>query len=121
MARLLAVRTARLALAAVWMHQGLWAKIMDGDTSHGEIVGRIPGMTRPAARGLTVAIGVVEVGMALWVLSGRRPRVCAAVQTGLMAGFNAGALTFARDELDSPEALLMRNAGLVALAWLAAC
>jgi hypothetical protein len=37
-----------------------------------------------------------------------------------MAGFNAGALTFARNRLESPERLLARNAGLAALAWLAA-
>jgi hypothetical protein len=58
--------------------------------------------------------------MAVWVLSGHRPRTCAAVQIGLMAGFNAGALTFARARLESPERLVARNAGLATLAWLAA-
>jgi uncharacterized membrane protein YphA (DoxX/SURF4 family) len=119
-ARQLAARTARLVLASVWLHEGLWAKILDGDRSHRDIVGRMPGMSATMARKVTVAIGFVEVGTAAWVLSGWRPRACAVVQTGLMAGFNAGALTFARDRIDSPGALLARNAGLVALAWLAA-
>ncbi len=114
------MRTARVVLAGVWLHQGLWAKILDGDRSHRDIVGRMPGLDATAARAVTITIGSMEVGVAAWVLSGRSPRACAAVQTGLMAGFNAGALAFARDRLDSPGALLTRNAGLVALAWLAA-
>jgi uncharacterized membrane protein YphA (DoxX/SURF4 family) len=113
-------RTARLVLAGVWLHQGVWAKILDGDPSHREIVGRMPGMTHRSARAATTAIGVLEAAMAVWVLSGLRPRTCAAVQIGLMAGFNAGALTFARARLESPERLLARNAGLAAIAWLAA-
>ena len=107
-------------LAGVWLHQGVWAKILEGDPSHRDIVGRMPGLTPTSARAVTIGIGVLEAGMAVWVLSGHRPRTCAAVQIGLMAGFNAGALTFARARLESPERLLARNAGLAVLAWLAA-
>jgi len=109
-----------VVLAGVWLHQGVWAKLLDGDPSHREIVRRMPGLTPTSARTVTTAIGVLEAGMAVWVLSGHRPRTCAAVQIGLMAGFNAGALTFARARLESPERLLARNAGLAVLAWLAA-
>lgn len=107
-------------LAGVWLHQGLWAKILDRDPSHREIVGRLPGMDDGRARAVTTAIGVMEVGMAAWVLSGRRPRTCAAAQTALMAAFNAGALAFASDQLADPKRLLARNTGIAALAWLAA-
>ena len=107
-------------LASVWLHQGVWAKLLDGDPSHREIVGRLPGMNPASARRATMGIGLLEAGMAAWILSGRRPRTCALVQVGLMAGFNAGALAFAREDLESPRRLLARNAGLVALAWLAA-
>jgi uncharacterized membrane protein YphA (DoxX/SURF4 family) len=72
------------------------------------------------ARAVTTAIGVMEVGMAAWVVSGRRPRTCAAAQTVLMAAFNAGALAFAADHLTNPKRLLARNTGIAALAWLAA-
>jgi uncharacterized membrane protein YphA (DoxX/SURF4 family) len=113
-------RAARLTLAAVWLHQGLWAKVLDGDPSHREIVGRMPGMNAGRARAATVAIGLLEASMAVWVMSGRRPRACAAMQTALMAGFNAGALSFARDSIASPWKLIARNTGLAALAWLAA-
>ncbi len=111
---------ARLALAGIWLHEGAWAKILDRDPSHREIVGRLPGMDAGRARAATTAIGVMEVGMAAWVLSGRRPRTCAAAQTVLMAVFNAGALTFAADQLTDPKRLLARNTGIAALAWLAA-
>lgn len=113
-------RAARLVLAVVWVHQGLWAKILDGDPSHREIVGRLPGMNPDSARVVTAGIGALEVCMAAWVLSGRRPRMCAAAQTALMASFNAGTLTFARASVESPARLLARNTGLAALAWLAA-
>jgi uncharacterized membrane protein YphA (DoxX/SURF4 family) len=113
-------RTARLALASLWLHQGLWAKVLDRDPSHREIVGRMPGMKPSTARAATTAIGVLEICMAAWILSGRRPRTCAAAQTALMLDFNAGALTFARDRLEFPSRLIARNAGFVALAWLAA-
>jgi uncharacterized membrane protein YphA (DoxX/SURF4 family) len=107
-------------LAGVWLHQGLWAKILDGDHSHREIVGRLPGMDAGSARAVTIAIGVAETCMAAWVVSGRRPRTCAAAQTALMAVFNAGALTFAPDHLTDPRRLLARNTAIAALAWLAA-
>jgi len=112
--------TARLALGGVWLHQGLWAKILDRDPSHREIVGRLPGMNAGRARDVTIAIGVAEVCMSVWIVSGYRARTCAVAQTALMAAFNAGALTFARDELTSPGQLLVRNAGIAALAWIAA-
>src|SRR5260370_34982046 len=111
---------ARLALGGIWLHEGAWAKILDRDPSHREIVSRLPGMDAGRARAATTAIGVMEVGMAAWVLSGRRPRTCAAAQTVLMAVFNAGALTFAADQLTHPKRLLARNTGITALAWLAA-
>jgi uncharacterized membrane protein YphA (DoxX/SURF4 family) len=112
-------RAARLVLAGVWLHQGLWAKILDGDPSHREIVGRLPGMNPDRARAVTAGIGALEVCMAAWVLSGVRPRACAAAQTALMFGFNAGALTFAHDSIESPARLLARNTGIAAVAWLA--
>lgn len=119
-ARTAAAQVARLTLAGVWLHQGLWAKVLDGDPSHREIIGSLPLMNATRSRAATVVIGMLEIGMAAWVLSGRRPRACAAAQTGLMAGFNAGALAFAPDRLSSPAQLLIRNTGLAALAWLAA-
>jgi hypothetical protein len=73
-------------VASVWLHQGLWAKLLAGDPSHREIVGRAAGVGPLSARKLTAAIGALEAGMALWVLSGRLPRWCAAAQTALVRG-----------------------------------
>src|SRR5260370_31346952 len=109
---------ARLALAGIWLHEGAWAKILDRDPSHREIVGRLPGMDAGRARAATTAIGVMEEGMAAWALSGRRPRTCALAQTELMAVFNAGALTFAADQLPDPQRLPARTTGRTALPWL---
>ena len=113
-------KIARGILAFVWLQQGMWAKVLGHDSSHEQIVGQMPGMKPASARAVTVAIGVVETAMAIWVVSGRRPRTCAAVQTAVIAGFNAGALIFARESVHAPRALLARNIGIVALVWLAA-
>jgi uncharacterized membrane protein YphA (DoxX/SURF4 family) len=107
-------------VASVWLHQGLWAKLLDGDPSHREIVGRLTGVDAARARNLTAAIGALEAGMAVWVLTGRLPRWCAAAQTALVLGFNAGALNLAHDQVPNPRRLLRRNAIFLVTAWFAA-
>ena len=107
-------------MASVWLHQGLWAKVLDGDPSHREIVGQMPGMDPARARSVTAAIGALEIAMAVWVLSGRFPRSCAAAQTAFVLGFNTGALNFAKNDVPNPRRLLARNAVFLITAWFAA-
>lgn len=108
------------AVAAVWLHQGLWAKILGRDPRHREIVGDVPLIGPARARPATVAIGTAEVALALWVLSTRRPIAAAATQTLLLAGMNSGGLALARDRISAPTRLIGRNLGFLALAWAAA-
>lgn len=73
-------------IAAVWFVNGIWAKILHGVPRHEQIVARILGDAW--ARPLTVAIGVGEVAIGLWVLSRRWPRWCAVVQIALVLAMN---------------------------------
>lgn len=73
-------------IAGVWFVNGLLCKILDLVPRHGQIVARILGPEN--ARVLTVAIGVSEVLMAIWVLSGIKPRLNAIVQMLIIATMN---------------------------------
>ena len=74
-------------IAGVWFANGLICKVLGLVPRHGEIVARVAGPE--AAPALTVAIGLAEVGVAAWVLGGRRPRLCAALQIAAVAAMNA--------------------------------
>lgn len=67
-----------------------------------------------------VAIGLAEVALGLWVLSGRRAQAAALVQTVLVGGFNAGGLLFSPGQIDEPGRLLTQNLAFVALVWMVA-
>jgi hypothetical protein len=101
----------KLVLAGIWLVMGLGAKVLDLAPRHREIVARILGEDH--ADLLTVAIGMGEIGMAAWILSGRFPRLCAIAQIGLVGVMNFIEILLARD-------LLLFGAwnGLVALAFI---
>jgi hypothetical protein len=107
---------ARMTAAAGWLHQGLYAKVLQGDLRHQATVAEVVGDEN--AEGATVALGIAETALAGWILSGRAPRACATVQTLALAGLSAARLGAATTYAGDPERLLMRNAGMVALAWL---
>ena len=104
----------RAALAAVWMHQGLWSKLLRPDSRHQAIV---------AAAGLPRALpwlGTVETATALWVLSGWAAGAPALWQTALIVAMNAGGLLRARRLIPDPAGMLLQNAAFLVLAWVAA-
>jgi uncharacterized membrane protein YphA (DoxX/SURF4 family) len=62
--------------ALVWLANGLLCKVLGLVPRHEAIVARI---LRPAhAPLLTRLIGLGEIGIALWIVSGIKPRWCAA-------------------------------------------
>src|SRR3954468_10084318 len=87
---------ARIAIALVWLYNGLWSKLLGGSPHHASVVRAVPGFGGGVGEGVLVAIGIVETLLALWVLAGFRPRAGAIVQTALLVGMNAGGLLWAR-------------------------
>jgi len=73
-------------IALVWLVNGLVFKVLNLAPRHEQIVARILG--GQYSRPLTFAIGVAEVGMAVWVLSGIQPRYNALVQIVIVAVMN---------------------------------
>jgi DoxX-like family len=73
-------------LAAVWLVNGLLCKVLLLVPRHQEIVARILGPAHAPL--LTRLIGLAEIGMAVWVLSGRWRRLCVLTQMGLVLTMN---------------------------------
>ena len=110
----------RLAVAGVWLYEGLWCKLLGGEPHQLEVVTAVPRVGPRLARlGLT-ALGAVEIGMAAWVLSGVAPLPCATAQTLLLAGLNAGGLRWARHLIHDPAGMLVKNFAFLVLAWVSA-
>ena len=84
-------------IATVWMVNGLFCKTLNLVPRHQEIVSRI--LTTDNARLLTFLIGLAELGMAAWILSGIRKRFNAVVQIVLIATMNSIEFIFAPDLL----------------------
>jgi DoxX-like protein len=108
------------AVAAVWLYEGLWCKLLGGVPSQLEVVGTVPLFNPRAATWVLRAIGVVECGLALWVLSGRQPYLAAAAQTVLLVSMNSGGLLWARRIIPDPAGMIVKNAAFLVLAWVVA-
>ena len=66
------------------------------------------------------ALGVVEVALALWALSGALPVACAAAQTLLLVALNANGLLWARHIIPDPGGMVVKNFAFLVLVWVAA-
>jgi uncharacterized membrane protein YphA (DoxX/SURF4 family) len=115
-----AARGARWAVASTWLVHGLYNKLLGGSPRHLEIVQSTPGLDGVTGEYALAAIGAGEVVIAVWVLSRYTPRLCAAVQTGILLSMNVVELAVASHLLLWPAALLPLNLAFLALAWIAA-
>jgi uncharacterized membrane protein YphA (DoxX/SURF4 family) len=111
------VAFARLAIAAIWLYQGGWCKLISPNERHLRVVAGVPGVGTSHARKVLAVVGTVEVCLAAWVLSGRAPRTAAAVQTTMLGAMNGGGLLFSRGAVAEPVAMVTQNLALVALIW----
>jgi hypothetical protein len=84
-------------ISTVWLVNGLVCKVMNLVPRHQQIVARILGSQH--AQLLTKVIGVSEILMSLWVLSGKYSRLNAAVQILIIGSMNAIEFVFAPDLL----------------------
>jgi DoxX-like family len=113
-------RFASAAVAGVWLYHGLSCKLLGGCPEQVNIVAAVPRLRGRVTKPVLLGIGVIETILAVWVMSGRKPRGAAALGTALVAGMNAGGLTFGRQHIPAPKTLIAENVAFLALAWLAA-
>ena len=113
-------RAVRPFVAAVWLVHGLYNKLLGGSPRHLAIVQSVPGLAGVTGARVLAAVGLFEVALALWILSGRAPRRCAVTQTIVLLSMNVVELTVARHLLLWPAGLLPLNIAFLSLAWIAA-
>src|ERR1044071_9884407 len=75
-----------ILIAAVWLGNGLYCKVLNFVPRHRAIVARILGERHASV--ITKLIGFAEIGMTLWVLSGIYPMVNTATQIFIVALMN---------------------------------
>lgn len=107
----------QVAIALVWLYEGLFAKVLGGRADEIDIIASVPFLPDAWSAGVVILIGVYEVLVALWVLVGRLPRLVALLQTVTLIIFNAGGLLFGGDLIPEPGHLMVNNLVLLALVW----
>lgn len=110
----------RVALALVWLYEGLWCKLLGRMPHQLDVVAAHPLFDAKSARLVLNALGLVEVALALWVLSGWWPFWAALTQTLLLVGMNANGLLFSREHIPDPGGMVVKNFALIVLMWVAA-
>lgn len=73
-------------IAAVWLINGLFCKVLNMVPRHGQIVAAILGQNHAAV--FTVLIGIAEIVMAVWIVSSFKSRLNAVVQIAIIATMN---------------------------------
>lgn len=73
-------------IAAVWLINGLFCKVLNFVPRHEQIVGRILG--NDYSKFLTALIGLAEIGMTIWILSRVKPKLNAIFQIAIVAVMN---------------------------------
>jgi hypothetical protein len=107
----------RACVAAVWLYEGLWCKILGRMPSQFQVVTAVPRLGPRFGSPFLKALGIVEVAIAVWVMLGIAPAVCAIVQAALLVILNANGLLWARHMIHDPVGMVLKNIAFLVLAW----
>jgi len=110
----------RAAVAAVWLYEGLWCKLLGREKNQLRIVEAVPALGPRLGLIFLKLLGALEVGLALWALSGAWPIPCAAAQTALLVALNANGLVWARRLIHDPGGMVVKNFAFLVLVWVSA-
>ncbi len=108
------------AVAAVWLYEGLWCKLLGGEPNQLRVVKQVP-VWGPRYGALFLrALGLVECSLAIWVLIGVAPVGAAIAQTALLVCLNGNGLYWSRKVIHDPAGMVVKNAAFLVLVWVAA-
>ncbi|MGE5277084.1 MAG: DoxX-like family protein [Acidobacteriota bacterium] len=110
----------RAAIAAVWLYEGLWCKLLGRERNQLRIVEAVPRLGPSLGPLFLKLLGAAETGLALWTLSGAWPVPCAAVQTALLVALNTSGLVWARRLIHDPGGMVVKNFAFLVLVWVCA-
>jgi uncharacterized membrane protein len=107
-------------VAAVWLYEGFWCKVLARSRHEFEVVEQVPFLAPSTSHALLRVLGVLESALGVWVLTTWRPIAAAVVQTALLIGLNAAGIYFSRQRIPDPAGMVLKNAALLVLAWVTA-
>jgi hypothetical protein len=110
----------QIAVAMVWLYEGLWCKVLGRSLHELQVVEAAPLFGREVAALFLRALGVFECGLAVWVLSGWQPLWAAVVQTVCLLTLNTAGITWSRHLIPDPPGMLVKNFAFLILVWVAA-
>jgi len=102
-------------IGSVWVFHGLYSKILNGIPRHRQIVERILG--EGVADFATLAIGILEVLLGIWIFCGFFKRTCATVQTLAIVAMNSLEIYLAPDLLISALGMVFLNLIFLSMVW----
>jgi uncharacterized membrane protein YphA (DoxX/SURF4 family) len=107
----------RASVAAVWLYEGLWCKILGRVRSQVDVVTAVPRLGPRFGAPFLKALGAVEIALGIWVLIGIAPGLCAIAQTLLLVVLNANGLMWARHIIAEPAGMVVKNIAFLVLVW----
>jgi uncharacterized membrane protein YphA (DoxX/SURF4 family) len=107
----------RVAVAGVWIYEGLWCKILGRAENELRVVEAVPRYGARYGRPFLAALGWAELALGLWVLSGFAPGFCALAQTVLLVALNANGLLWSRHLIEDPGGMVLKNFAFLVLTW----
>jgi hypothetical protein len=107
----------RASVAAVWLYEGLWCKILGRVPSQVAVVTAVPRLGPRFGALFLKTLGIVEVALAVWVMVGIAPGMCAIVQTALLVVLNVNGLLWARRIIHEPGGMVIKNIAFLVLVW----
>jgi len=110
----------RLAVAAVWLYEGLWCKLLRGQPDQLEVVEAVPKFGPLIGARFLQLLGAVEVTLGIWTLSTIAPLQCAIAQTLLLIALNTSGLLWARHIIHDPGGMVVKNSAFLVLVWVMA-
>jgi hypothetical protein len=110
----------QVAVAGVWLYEGLWCKVLGRSAHEFEVVSEVRFLRPWMVSAFLRVLGVVECALGVWVLAGWMPQWAALAQTVLLVALNSAGLTLARAKIPDPAGMVFKNFALLVLAWVCA-
>ena len=108
----------RCSIALVWLYEGLWCKLLGRLPSQLAIVEEVPRFSAGFASNLLRLLGVAEVLLAVWVLSGIASPLCGVAQVVFLVILNCNGLLWARKLIHDPAGMVIKNIAFLLLVWI---
>jgi len=109
----------RGAVASVWLYEGVWCKVLGRDPGQLAVVQGVPFLDARRSAQFLRALGLLEMAIGVWVLSGLQAALCTLAQTLLLVSLNSAGIYWARRRIHDPAGMVLKNGCFLLLSWVA--